>query len=147
MGFPDSSVGKGSACNAGDPSSIPGLGRSAGEGIPTPVFLGFPGGSAGEESTYNAGDLAWEDPWKRERLPTPIFWPGEFHGLYSPWGHEELDMTEATKLSDTWETPSILLTTAFFLFPHLLTRGPPKQPPHGLLCLQYSHFLVCYICS
>ena len=25
-------------------------------------------------------------PWRRERLPTPVFWPGEFHGLYSPWG-------------------------------------------------------------
>jgi hypothetical protein len=32
--------------------------------------------------------------WKRERLLTPLFWPGEFHGLYSPWGLEELDMTE-----------------------------------------------------
>ena len=29
LGFPDSSVDKESACNAGDPSSIPGLGRSA----------------------------------------------------------------------------------------------------------------------
>ena len=37
MGFPDSSVGKESACNAGDPSSIPGLGRSAGEGIGYPL--------------------------------------------------------------------------------------------------------------
>ena len=25
-------------------------------------------------------------PWRRERLPTPVFWPGEFHKLYSPWG-------------------------------------------------------------
>ena len=25
-------------------------------------------------------------PWRRERLPTPVFWPGEFHGLYRPWG-------------------------------------------------------------
>ena len=33
MGFPDSSVGKESACNAGDPSSIPGSGRCTGEGI------------------------------------------------------------------------------------------------------------------
>ena len=33
LGFPDSSVGKESACNARDPSLIPGLGRSAGEGI------------------------------------------------------------------------------------------------------------------
>ena len=33
LGFPGNSAGKESACNAGDPSSIPGLGRSAGEGI------------------------------------------------------------------------------------------------------------------
>ena len=33
MGFPDSSVGKESTCNARDPSSIPGLERSPGEGI------------------------------------------------------------------------------------------------------------------
>ena len=33
MGFPHSSVGKESTCNEGDPSSIPGSGRSAGEGI------------------------------------------------------------------------------------------------------------------
>ena len=37
MGFPDSSVGKESACNAGDPGSIPGSGRSAGEGIGYPL--------------------------------------------------------------------------------------------------------------
>ena len=28
--------------------------------------------------------LGWEDPRRRERLPTPVFWPGEFQGLYSP---------------------------------------------------------------
>ena len=33
-------------------------------------------------------------PWRRERLPTPVFWPGEFHGLYSPWGRKESDTTE-----------------------------------------------------
>ena len=37
LGFPGSSVGKESACNAGDPSSFPGLGRSAGEGIGYPL--------------------------------------------------------------------------------------------------------------
>ena len=35
--FPDISVGKESACNAGDPNSIPGLGRSAGEGKGYPL--------------------------------------------------------------------------------------------------------------
>ena len=37
LGFPDSSVGKESACNARDPGSIPGLGRSTGEGIGYPL--------------------------------------------------------------------------------------------------------------
>ena len=36
-GFPDSSVGKESACNAGNPDSIPGLERSTGEGISYPL--------------------------------------------------------------------------------------------------------------
>ena len=38
--------------------------------------------------------LGGKIPWGTERLLTPVFWPGEFHGLYSPWGHRELDMTE-----------------------------------------------------
>ena len=38
-------------------------------------------------------------PWRREWLPTSVFWPGEFHGQrsladYNPWGHKELDLTE-----------------------------------------------------
>ena len=37
LGFPDSSVGKESTYNAGDPGSIPGSGRSAGEGIGYPL--------------------------------------------------------------------------------------------------------------
>ena len=36
-GFPDGSVGKESTCTAGDPGSIPGLGRSPGEGIGYPL--------------------------------------------------------------------------------------------------------------
>ena len=52
---------------------------------------GFPCGSAGKESICPAGDLGsipgfdpWvgEIPWRREMLPTPVFWPEEFHGLY-----------------------------------------------------------------
>ena len=57
-GFPDSSVGKESACNAGDPGSIPGSGRSLGEGMGThSSILGLPCGSAGEESACTAGYL------------------------------------------------------------------------------------------
>jgi len=38
--------------------------------------------------------LGWENPLEKEKLPTPVFWPGEFHGLYSPRGSKESDMTE-----------------------------------------------------
>ena len=56
---PDGSDGKEFACNAGDPGSIHGQGRSAGEriGYPPLVFLGFPCGSVVKESACNAGDL------------------------------------------------------------------------------------------
>ena len=58
-GFPDSLVGKESACNAGDASSIPEVGKICWrrDGLPTPVFLDFFCGSAGKESTCNVGNL------------------------------------------------------------------------------------------
>ena len=37
-------------------------------------------------------------PWRRERPPTPVFLPGEFHELYGPWGHKESDTTEQLPL-------------------------------------------------
>ena len=40
--------------------------------------------------------VGWEDPLEKGRLPTPVVWPGEFHGLYGPWGRTESDTTEAT---------------------------------------------------
>ena len=51
-----------------------------------------------KKSTCNVGDLGSIPGFGRE--PTPVFWPGEFHGqrslagYYSPWGHKELDMIE-----------------------------------------------------
>ena len=60
---------------------------SSGDGEPFSICLvmwGFPGGSDGEESVCNAGDLGSipgleRSPWRREKLPTPVFLPGEFH--------------------------------------------------------------------
>ena len=68
MGFPDISVGKESACNEGDPGSIPGSGRSAGEGIGYP--LQYPWASLVAQLVKNppamwetwAQSLDWEDP-------------------------------------------------------------------------------------
>ena len=93
MGSPGSSVGKESACNARDPSSIPVSGRSAGEGIGYPLQYSWAFLVAQFVKNHlqcgRPGFDPWvgKIPWRRERLPTSVFWPGEFHGLYSPWGH------------------------------------------------------------
>ena len=98
-GFPNSSVGKESAYKAGDHGSIPGSGRSPGEGIGSSIlelplwlslwriFL----------QCWRPGFHSWvgKIPWRRERL----FWPRDFHGLYSSWGHKEPNTTEWLSLS------------------------------------------------
>ena len=71
--------------------------------LPIPGFLGFPGGSAGKESACNVEDLGsipglGRFPWRSERLPTPVFWPGEFHGLCGPRGCQVSDTTEGLAL-------------------------------------------------
>ena len=70
-GFPGGSDCKESACNAGDLGSIPGLGRSPGEGNYYPLQYFLPGESHGQRSLVG----------------------------YSPWGRKELDMTELLTLS------------------------------------------------
>ena len=86
MGFPGSSADKESACNAGIPSLIPGLGRSAGEGIGYPLqyswaylvaqtvknlpavretwvqFLGWEDPLEKRKATHSSA-LAWKIPW------------------------------------------------------------------------------------
>ena len=89
MGFPDSTVGKESACNAGDPGSIPGLGRSPGEGIVYPLqyswaslvaqliknppamqetWVRSPGWEylLEKEMANHSSTLAWRTPWTEE---------------------------------------------------------------------------------
>ena len=62
------------------------------------LYLGFLCGSAGKELACNVGDLGGKIPWRRERLPTPVFSPEEFLGLYSPWGCKQSDTTERLSL-------------------------------------------------
>ena len=65
-GFPGGSDGKESSCNVGDLGSIPGLGRSPGEGHGNPLHY-----------------VCLENPYGQRNLAG-----------YSPWGHKESDMTE-----------------------------------------------------
>ena len=71
--------------------------------------MGFPGGASGKEPSHQRRrhqtrgfDLrVGKIPWRRAWQPSPVFLPGESHGErrlagYSPWGHKESDMIEAT---------------------------------------------------
>ena len=76
-----SSAGKESAYNAGDPGLIPGLERSPGEEIG--CLLPDLWASLVAQLVKNLL-IMWETwvrkiLWRRERLPTPVFLPGEFH--------------------------------------------------------------------
>ena len=104
MGFPGSSAGKESACNAKDPGSIPGSGSSTGEGIGYPLQYSWAFLVAQLVKNPPAitwvQSLGWEDPLDKGKT-TPVFWPEEFDGLYNPWDLKESDMTEQLSLHFT----------------------------------------------
>ena len=102
--LPHSSVGKESTCNAGDPGSISGSGRSTGEGTGYPLLYSRASLVAQLRIHLLCGRPGFDPwvgkiPWRRETLPTPVFRPGKFHGLYSPWGRKESDTTERLSLT------------------------------------------------
>ena len=80
FGFPNSSVIKESACNAGDPVQFLGLEK----GIGYPLQYSWASPVAQLVKNLHAmwetwvWSLGWEDPWRREWLPSPVFWPEEF---------------------------------------------------------------------
>ena len=67
-------------------------------------MLDFPGGSDSKSIYLQCGKPRFDPwvgkiPWRRKWQPTPVFLPGKSHGQrslagYSPWGRNELDMTE-----------------------------------------------------
>ena len=84
-GFSGSSAGKESTCNAGDSSSIPGLGSSPGEGIAYALQYSW---ASLEAQTVKNPPAMWETwvgkiPWRRPWEPTSVFFPRE-----SPWPEE-----------------------------------------------------------
>ena len=112
-------------------------------------------------------------PWRREWLPTLVFWLGEFHGQgslvgYSPWGCKESNMTERLSLSkiqknDYWShnstgTALMKLTSSIslanfkipFQFCSHLDFVPPfilfSNPCKGILKYFQSLFSIPVIC-
>ena len=102
-GFPGSSAGKESACNAGDPVSIPGSGRSLGEGI-------------GYLLQYSP---SLENPHGQRCLAG-----------YSPWGCKESDMTKrlstAHRVSSEWAPYCALGPVKAFVLIALVLTTPLK---------------------
>ena len=93
-GFPNSSGGKESACNAGDPGSIPGSGRSPGEGIGYPLQYSW---------ASLVAQLVKNLPAMWETWVLSLVWEGEHYQLQysglensmdSLWGCEESDTPE-----------------------------------------------------
>ena len=115
---------------------------------------GLPGSSDSKKSAYNAGNLgsfpgSGRFPWRRERQPTPVFLPGEFHGQRSlvrcsPWDCKELGTTERLKLSpfiDMYDPITIFLIIVglFSVDLFLLLCFLPKEIP-----LTFVEKLVCW---
>ena len=71
--------------------------------------------------------------WRRERLPTPVFWPGEFHGLYSPWGHKESESLDYNLLFKT-ELAHIHSLSFLKIFTN-----------HSVCFLLIANFSLCYL--
>ena len=102
LGCPGGSAGKETTCNAGDPGSIPGSGRSPGEGMGYPLQYSWASLVAQMVKNLPVRQETQVDPWvrkppwRRAWQPPPVFLPHGQRSLvgYSPWGRKESDMTE-----------------------------------------------------
>ena len=107
--FSGRSDGKESTCNVGDLGLIPGLGRSPGGGHGNPLQYSW--ASLMAQLVNNlpviqeiwVWSLGWEDPRGKGMAAHSSILTGEFHGLYSPLGRNELDMNVQLSFSKEWQ--------------------------------------------
>ena len=88
---------------------------------------GFPGSSASKESACNVGDpglIPWlgSFPGDGNGYP-PVFWPGDFRGLSSPWCRQESDTTERLSL----HSPESFMSPSGFTFTVSLEANITKE--------------------
>jgi len=94
-----------------------------------------------KETAFNEGRPRFDPwvgkiPWRREWLPSPVFLPGEFHGLwslvgYSPWGSQ--------KVGQNWVTT----TFTFYIYnkPYEVSLENISTPPFTDRALKRVNFL------
>ena len=103
QGLPDSSVGKESTCNAGDPGLIPRSGRSAGEGKHYPLHYSW--ASLVAQLVKNPPtmpetcvlSLGWEDPLEKGKTAHSSILAWRIP--WTVWGNKESDRAEQLALS------------------------------------------------
>ena len=84
-------------------------------------------------------------PWKRDRLSTPVLWPGEFQGLSNPWGRKESDMTKWRSLTKANKTLHVWFW--LFLLIIFLYRGFYEKfnENHEKGSRKFKFFLILYV--
>ena len=118
-GFPDSSVGKNPP--AMQETLVWFLGREDPlEKATHSSILGLPLWLSWQRICLQCGRPGFDpwvgtNSWRRQRLPSPVFWPGEFHGLYSPRGCKEPDRTERLSPHSSWKPPFYFFSLWFWL--------------------------------
>ena len=155
-GFPRSSAGKESACNAGDPVQFNSwVGKTPGEGIGYPLQYSWAALVAQTVKNLQGrrpGFNSWvgKIPWRRAWQPTLVFLPGEFHGQRSLEGYspgvaksrtwlKQLSTAQhmtAFVLSPAWTTA---VFSSHFPLPRCLTFALwPILSSSGRFCLCHS---------
>ena len=150
MCFPDSSVGKESACNAGDPSLISGSGRSAGEGIGYPLQYSW--ASLVAQLVKNlpvmwetwVWSLGWEDPLEKGTathssiLAWRIPWTLQSMGsqrVRHDWAIFTFSLSSAESTKNTFSLKSSLL-------PFSVPVSPKAKALHGDYFLNICQLLL-----
>ena len=110
LSFPGSSAGKESACNAGDPSSVPGSGRSSGDRIGYPHQYSWASLVAQMVKNLPAMWETWVQslsgniPWRRAWQPTVVFLLGESPWTEEPGGLQSMGSQSWTRLSTQYNS-------------------------------------------
>ena len=116
--FPHSSVGKESTCDAGDPGSIPGLGRSAGEGIGYPLQYSLASLVAqlvkNPPAMWEVRSLGWEDPLEKGKAAhsSNLAWR-------IPWKYKSMGLQ---RVGHSWATFTHSLTHIPLILTNLITE-------------------------
>ena len=123
-GFPDSSVGKEFACNAGDPSSIPESGRSAGEGIGYPL------------------QYSWASLLAQLVKNPPAMWETWFQSLGWEYLLEKGRTTHSSILA--WRIPWTTKDPEMALAQESIVAS--KKPVNAFFLIAFAHFTsLCHI--